>query len=138
MTGMSKFVVLANASNLDVQGLVLWNSKAAGFVVRVRVVLSSYLRCQDAEEVVTNFNGKTFLGAPIVVEFAKEGRSRPREPYEDRGGFGLVVQMLRKLEPESGACIRHPPPRSRRPPGIRLIVSGISRDTSWQVRSTRP
>lgn len=24
-------------------------------------------------------------------------------------------------------------PRSRRPPGIRLIVSGVSRDTSWQV-----
>ncbi|KAF8516772.1 hypothetical protein JB92DRAFT_2574482, partial [Gautieria morchelliformis] len=69
---------------------------------------------RDAEEVVTNFNGKTFLGAPIVVEFAKEGRSRPREPFEERGGFG------------------HPPPRSRRPPGIRLIVSGISRDTSWQ------
>jgi len=26
-------------------------------------------------------------------------------------------------------------PRSRRPPGIRLIVSGVSRDTSWQVRN---
>ena len=25
-------------------------------------------------------------------------------------------------------------PRSRRPQGIRLIVSGVSRDTSWQVR----
>jgi hypothetical protein len=25
-------------------------------------------------------------------------------------------------------------PRSRRPPGVRLVVSGISRDTSWQVR----
>ncbi|KAF8585855.1 hypothetical protein K439DRAFT_1342599 [Ramaria rubella] len=69
---------------------------------------------RDAEEVVTNFNGKTFLGAPIVVEFAKEGRSRPRESFDDRGGYG------------------NPPPRSRRPPGIRLIVSGISRDTSWQ------
>ncbi|KAF8582271.1 RNA-binding domain-containing protein [Ramaria rubella] len=69
---------------------------------------------KDAEEVVANFNGKTFLGAPIVVEFAKEGRSRPREPYDDRGGYG------------------YPPPRSRRPPGVRLIVSGISRDTSWQ------
>lgn len=26
-------------------------------------------------------------------------------------------------------------PRARRPPGIRLIVTGVSRDTSWQVRS---
>ena len=47
----------------------------------------------------------------IVVEFAKETRPR-RDPYEtDR----LV--------------------RARRPPGFRLIVSGISRDTSWQVRT---
>lgn len=29
-------------------------------------------------------------------------------------------------------------PRSRRPPGIRLIVSGVSRDTSWQVRLFLP
>jgi len=67
---------------------------------------------RDAEEVVTQFNGKSFMGSPIVVEFAKEGRSRPREPYEDRHGRA--------------------PPRTRRPPGVRLIVSGISRDTSWQ------
>ncbi|KAH7107599.1 hypothetical protein BKA62DRAFT_764984 [Auriculariales sp. MPI-PUGE-AT-0066] len=64
---------------------------------------------KDAEEVVQVFNGKAFQGAPILVEFAKDNRSR-REPYEDRG----------------------PPQRSRRPPGVRLIVSGISRDTSWQ------
>jgi hypothetical protein len=25
------------------------------------------------------------------------------------------------------------PVRARRPPGIRIVVSGISRDTSWQV-----
>ncbi len=50
----------------------------------------------------------------IVVEFAKETRPR-RDPYEaDR----LV--------------------RARRPPGFRLIVSGISRDTSWQVRVFLP
>lgn len=29
-------------------------------------------------------------------------------------------------------------PRSRRPQGIRLIVSGVSRDTSWQVRKSLP
>lgn len=45
----------------------------------------------------------------IVVEFAKESRPR-RDVYEaDRA------------------------PRARRPPGFRLVVSGISRDTSWQV-----
>jgi hypothetical protein len=25
-------------------------------------------------------------------------------------------------------------PRTRRPPGFRVTVSGVSRDTSWQVR----
>ncbi|KAJ8507480.1 hypothetical protein ONZ45_g10145 [Pleurotus djamor] len=64
---------------------------------------------KDAEDAVHQFNGKPFMGANIVVEFAKESRPR-REPYEDRHGA----------------------PRSRRPPGIRIIVSGVSRDTSWQ------
>ncbi|KAF4578960.1 hypothetical protein EYR36_000769 [Pleurotus pulmonarius] len=64
---------------------------------------------KDAEDAVHNFNGKPFMGANIVVEFAKESRPR-RDPYDDRHGA----------------------PRSRRPPGIRLIVSGVSRDTSWQ------
>ncbi|THH19477.1 hypothetical protein EW146_g1700 [Bondarzewia mesenterica] len=63
----------------------------------------------DAEDAMHHFNGKTFLGSNIVVEFAKESRPR-REPYDDRYGA----------------------PRSRRPPGIRILVSGISRDTSWQ------
>ena len=31
-------------------------------------------------------------------------------------------------------CLSCRAPRSRRPPGIRLIVTGVSRDTSWQVR----
>ncbi|KAJ7766786.1 hypothetical protein B0H16DRAFT_372977 [Mycena metata] len=66
---------------------------------------------KDAEDAVTNFNGKSFMGQTIVVEFAKESRPR-REPYDGERNFGA--------------------PRSRRPPGIRLIVSGISRDTSWQ------
>jgi len=65
---------------------------------------------KDAEDAVHNLNGKPFMGTTIVVEFAKESRPR-REPYEDRN---------------------HGAPRSRRPPGIRLIVSGVSRDTSWQ------
>ncbi|KAG9081534.1 hypothetical protein FS749_007596 [Ceratobasidium sp. UAMH 11750] len=63
---------------------------------------------RDAEEIVNTFNGKTFLGQNIIVEFAKENRRR--DNHEDRG----------------------PPPRSRRPAGFRVIVSGLSRDTSWQ------
>ncbi|KZP17893.1 RNA-binding domain-containing protein [Athelia psychrophila] len=69
---------------------------------------------KDAEDAVNNFNGKPFMGANIVVEFAKESRPR-RDNYDDRGGSH-----------------GYPSARSRRPPGIRLIVSGISRDTSWQ------
>lgn len=63
---------------------------------------------RDAEEIVNNFNGKAFLGQNIIVEFAKENRRR--DNYDDRG----------------------PPLRSRRPAGFRVIVSGLSRDTSWQ------
>ncbi|KAJ6502082.1 hypothetical protein C8R45DRAFT_1051240 [Mycena sanguinolenta] len=66
---------------------------------------------KDAEDAMNQFNGKPFMGQNIVIEFAKESRPR-REPYDGERSFGA--------------------PRSRRPPGIRLIVSGISRDTSWQ------
>ncbi|KAH9945842.1 uncharacterized protein BXZ73DRAFT_86098 [Epithele typhae] len=63
---------------------------------------------RDAEDAMQQFNGKSFQGTNIVVEFAKETRPR-RDPYDaDRI------------------------PRARRPPGFRLVVSGISRDTSWQ------
>ncbi|KIK98081.1 hypothetical protein PAXRUDRAFT_31404 [Paxillus rubicundulus Ve08.2h10] len=65
---------------------------------------------KDAEDAVHHFNGKMFMGANIVVEFAKESRPR-RDVYEGDRGYGA---------------------RTRRPPGIRLVVSGISRDTSWQ------
>jgi len=65
---------------------------------------------RDAEDALHHFNGKNSMGQNIVVEFAKESRPR-REPYEDRYGA---------------------PVRARRPPGIRIIVFGISRDTSWQ------
>ncbi|CAL1705713.1 unnamed protein product [Somion occarium] len=65
---------------------------------------------RDAEDALHHFNGKAFMGTNIVVEFAKESRPRrDRDVYEaDRA------------------------PRARRPPGFRLVVSGISRDTSWQ------
>jgi len=65
---------------------------------------------RDAEDALYHFNGKNFMGQNIVVEFAKESRPR-RDPYEDRYGA---------------------PTRARRPPGIRIVVLGISRDTSWQ------
>ncbi|TCD68445.1 hypothetical protein EIP91_010731 [Steccherinum ochraceum] len=64
---------------------------------------------RDAEDAVQHFNGKPFMGANIVVEFAKESRPRHRDVYESERAT-----------------------RARRPPGFRLIVSGISRDTSWQ------
>ncbi|KAG6833650.1 hypothetical protein H0H87_002846 [Tephrocybe sp. NHM501043] len=67
---------------------------------------------KDAEDAVQNLNGKSFMGATIVVEFAKESRPRREHPYDNERSHGA--------------------PRSRRPPGIRLLVSGVSRDTSWQ------
>ncbi|KIJ69171.1 hypothetical protein HYDPIDRAFT_80139 [Hydnomerulius pinastri MD-312] len=77
-----------------------------GRIVDCRVMTGfgfvEFENAKDAEDAVHHFNGKPFMGANIVVEFAKE--SRPRRDVT----------------------------RSRRPPGIRLIVSGISRDTSWQ------
>ncbi|KAH9857206.1 hypothetical protein C2E23DRAFT_881668 [Lenzites betulinus] len=63
---------------------------------------------RDAEDALQNFNGKSFMGNNIVVEFAKETRPR-RDPYD-------VDRVV----------------RARRPPGHRVVVSGISRDTSWQ------
>ncbi|KZT39220.1 RNA-binding domain-containing protein [Sistotremastrum suecicum HHB10207 ss-3] len=66
---------------------------------------------RDAEDAVAAFNGKPFMGTNIVVEFAKEARRR--DNYDGDRGHG-------------------PPPRTRRPPGFRIIVSGVSRDTSWQ------
>ncbi|KAI0076460.1 hypothetical protein K474DRAFT_1235642 [Panus rudis PR-1116 ss-1] len=48
------------------------------------------------------------MGTNIVVEFAKESRPRRHDNYDDRA------------------------PRARRPAGHRVIVSGLSRDTSWQ------
>ncbi|KAG8934070.1 hypothetical protein FRC01_005231 [Tulasnella sp. 417] len=69
---------------------------------------------RDAEDVVNNFHNKPFMGSSIVVEFAKESRRR-----EDRGDFGRGGPPPRRTE-------------QRRPAGIRVNVSGISRDTSWQ------
>ncbi|KAG8907180.1 hypothetical protein FRB99_005152 [Tulasnella sp. 403] len=68
---------------------------------------------KDADDVVHNFNGKSFLGqSSIIVEFAKDTRRGGGDPYYSR------------------APPRGPP---RRPAGFRVNVSGISRDTSWQT-----
>ncbi|KAF8330051.1 uncharacterized protein EI90DRAFT_2996784, partial [Cantharellus anzutake] len=63
---------------------------------------------KDAEDVVQKFNGTQFMGNSIIVEFARDNRRRDERR-------------------------RDPPPRARRPPpGHRVIVTGLSRDTSWQ------
>ncbi|KAI6109641.1 hypothetical protein F5141DRAFT_1188598 [Pisolithus sp. B1] len=81
---------------------------------------------KDAEDAVHHFNGKSFMGASIVVEFAKEGRPR-RDPYDNDRNHGYNNGNRRDAPLTHRSSVR-----SRRPPGIRLIVSGISRDTSWQ------
>ncbi|KAF9652923.1 hypothetical protein BDM02DRAFT_3183260 [Thelephora ganbajun] len=83
-----------------------------GRIVDVRVMTGfgfvEFENSRDAEDALNAFNGKSFMGTNIVVEFAKESRPK-RDTYDaDRAV------------------------RARRPPGHRLIVSGISRDTSWQ------
>jgi len=87
-----------------------------GRIVDVRVMTGfgfvEFESPKDAEDALHNFNGKSFMGNNIVVEFAKESRPR-RDAYEERG------------PPRSA-------PRTRRTAGVRLIVSDISRDTSWQ------
>jgi len=65
---------------------------------------------KDADDVVQAFNGKPLMGQSIIVEFAKDSRRRDDRDYG-----------------------RPPPPRmARKPNGVRVTVSGISRDTSWQ------
>jgi len=83
-----------------------------GRIVDVRVMTGfgfvEFENSRDAEDALSVFNGKNFMGTSIVVEFAKE--SRPKRDISDQDhGF-----------------------RVRRPPGFRIVVSGISRDTSWQ------
>ncbi|KAJ3571056.1 hypothetical protein NP233_g3994 [Leucocoprinus birnbaumii] len=88
-------------------GFVEFETPKAGALI---ALVSESHRCeQEAEEAVQNYNGKSFMGTNIVVEFAKESRPR-RDAYDDRGHG----------------------PRTRRPAGIRLTVTGVSRDTSWQ------
>ncbi|KAF8323081.1 hypothetical protein DL93DRAFT_2162277 [Clavulina sp. PMI_390] len=68
---------------------------------------------KDAEDVLNEFNGKEFLGQPMIVEFARERDSRRERP------------------PRRETDRRGPAPGGRRG-GFRVIISGISRETSWQ------
>jgi len=83
-----------------------------GRIVDVRVMTGfgfvEFESTRDAEDALNAFNGKSFMGTNIVVEFAKESRPK-RDTYD-------ADRVM----------------RSRRPPGYRIVVSGISRDTSWQ------
>jgi hypothetical protein len=59
----------------------------------------------------------------------------------------LVPVVTTRMKRDTGTCfycrqactsdmlifLLSAPVRARRPPGIRIVVSGISRDTSWQV-----
>jgi hypothetical protein len=47
------------------------------------------------------------------------------------GDMGMVEDVGRTIADEFVSTSSAP--RTRRPPGYRLIVSGVSRDTSWQV-----
>ncbi|KAF9261398.1 hypothetical protein L218DRAFT_1078620 [Marasmius fiardii PR-910] len=89
----------------------------AGRIVDCRVMTGfgfiEFENSKDAEDAVRTFDGKNFMGSSLVVQFAKEGGRPRRDHYEDRREY------------RHGA-------RSRRPPAIRIIVSGLSRDTSWQ------
>lgn len=84
---------------------------------------------KDADEVVRNFNGKSFMGSELIVEFAKE--SRPRRNYDDRGG-GEYGQRDRREGGFRGGGGGGGGGRGPKTPGIRLVVTGVSRDTSWQ------
>ncbi|KAJ7940209.1 hypothetical protein B0H13DRAFT_2395498 [Mycena leptocephala] len=84
---------------------------------------------KDAEDAVTNFNGKPFMGQNIVVEFAKESRPR-REPYDGDRNYGYARHIQHQYIVKLTVCVQCP--SFSQAPGIRLIVSGISRDTSWQ------
>ncbi|THV07799.1 hypothetical protein K435DRAFT_741147 [Dendrothele bispora CBS 962.96] len=99
----------SDARQDDVEKLFEGYGRVLECTVKTGFGFVEFENSKDAEDAVQNFNGKNFMGSSIVVEFAKESRSR-RDPYDDRGTSS----------------------RARRPPGIRVLVSGVSRDTSWQ------
>jgi len=101
-----------NTRSEDVKGMF----EKYGTITDVRVMTDKgfgfveYESSRDAEDAVAELNGKSMDGSPMVVEFAKESKSR-RTDYD--------------------APDRSYAPR-RRPAGIRVTVEGLTRDTSWQ------
>lgn len=91
--------------------------ETAGRITDCRVMSNfgfiEFENSKDAEDAVRTFDGKNFMGNSLVVQFAKEGGRPRREHFEDRREYRY------------GA-------RSRRPVAVRVIVSGLSRDVSWQ------
>ncbi|MBW0518515.1 hypothetical protein O181_058230 [Austropuccinia psidii MF-1] len=82
-----------------------------GTLLDVRIMAGfgflEYDSVRDAEDAVHDLNGRDLMGERLIVEFAKAPRGR--EVYGGGAGFG---------GPRRG--------------GFRLIVKGISHETSWQ------
>lgn len=116
---------------------------------------------QDAEDVVNNFNGKSFMGSTLV--FSPPSRYKFSSSFCDEvsllsspkkvapvvtptttGTVGTVVEIVETVVLGTHAHKRFcmhvdaqcatRSSRARRPPGVRVIVTDVSRDTSWQVR----
>lgn len=87
-----------------------------GTLLDVRIMAGfgflEYDQVRDAEDAVHDLNGREFMGDRLIVEFAKAPRGG-REMYGGGGG---------------GSYGGGGPRRS----GFRLIVKGISHETSWQ------
>ncbi|KAG6898279.1 hypothetical protein C0992_000724 [Termitomyces sp. T32_za158] len=92
-----------------------------GRIIDCRVMTGAF----DAEDAVHQLNGKPFMGASKAVLVANLTMT------EAMGRIGCRVEIAADNF-LFGTCRA---PRSRRPPGIRLLVTGVSRDTSWQVRT---
>ncbi|CCA73791.1 hypothetical protein PIIN_11698 [Serendipita indica DSM 11827] len=122
---MSKRLYVGNARPEDVKSFF----GSGGAIVDCRILTGTYFATtHDAEDVVRNFNGKNFMGSEIIVEQAKDSRPK-RGGYEDRGGGGYRGDGGHRGDRGGPGGGGGRPPRV---PGIRLVVTGVSRDTSWQ------
>ncbi|KAH9445020.1 hypothetical protein Pst134EB_025273 [Puccinia striiformis f. sp. tritici] len=87
-----------------------------GTLMDVRIMAGfgflEYDSVRDAEDAVHDLNGRDFMGERLIVEFAKAPRGRDMHPGGGMGGGG-----------------GHTGPRRG---GFRLLVKGLSHETSWQ------
>ena len=77
--------------------------------------------CRDADDAVSDLDGKDMQGGRVRVELARD----PRDSRRDRGGgggFGRGGRDGRRGNP--------PGPKTN----YRLVVENISSRTSWQVK----